>query len=287
MKHLTPALHLIVLLGAVAGAGCGQDAGAQSQTPAAVPARTPPAPVARNPHNAARPALIPDTIKAGETQTFVGIEFVRVPPGSFTMGGLKANFRMPHPVTITHGYWMGKYEVTQAQWEAVMGSNPSHWKGDPRRPVEQVSWRDVHKFIAKLNELNSGMDFRLPTEAEWEYACRAGSQAEYFFGDDAGMLKDYAVYYENSGYKTNPVGQKKPNAWGIYDMAGNVLEVVEDRWGLFSADPQVDPKGPATGADRVRRGGAWYYAADFLVSEARRSVQEDYSNNAQGLRLAR
>jgi len=146
-------------------------------------------------------------------------------------------------------------EVTQAQWEAVMGTNPSHFKG-PDRPVELVSWDDIQEFLGKLNAKEKDTRYRLPTEAEWEYACRVGGQEP----DEAPNLGDVAWWVDNSGGETHPVGRKKANAWGLYDMRGNVSEWVQDRYGPYSVERQVDPPGPPSGYDRVVRGGSWDYA---------------------------
>ena len=133
-----------------------------------------------------------------------------------------------HEVRISKPFYLGKYEVTQGQWQAVMGNNPSRFKGDPNRPVEQVAWEDVQAFMRKLNAIEGGTTYRLPTEAEWEYAARAGTTTAYSFGDDPRLLGEYAWYSENAKGKTHPVGQKKSNAWGLHDMHGNVWEWVQD-----------------------------------------------------------
>ena len=154
--------------------------------------------------------------------------------------------------------------VTQGQWEAVMGNNPSHFKeAGPDAPVEQVSWEDAQKFIETLNSTVDSYHLRLPTEAEWEYACRAGTQTEYHFGDDPTELKENDWYEENSGGKTHPVCQLEPNAWGLYDIHGNVAEWCQDWFeGKYYAEsPSEDPQGPESGAFRVYRGGAWSHDA--------------------------
>ena len=192
----------------------------------------------------------------------IGMEFVLIAAGTFQMGcsseaELCDDGEKPrHSVTISKPYYLGKYEVTQAQWEAVMGSNPSAHKG-ANHPVEQVRWDDVQEFIKKLNAKEGHNRYRLPTEAEWEYAARAGSATVYSFGDDESQLGNYAWYPGNSDEKTHPVGQKQPNAWGLFDMYGNVLEWVHDWYGrdYYNAGAMTDPQGPEAGEGRVLRGG--------------------------------
>ena len=167
-------------------------------------------------------------------------------------------FRMEsNEVKIDQDFYLGKYPVTQQQWEAVMGNNPSHFKGGSL-PVETVSWDDAQIFIQKLNQLSSKKLYRLPTEEEWEYACRAGSTSEYYFGDDASQLGEYAWYNGNSGNTTHPVGTKKPNGWGLYDMAGNVWEWT-DSWYDSSR------------SNSVLRGGSWNTSAENCRSANRNS----------------
>jgi formylglycine-generating enzyme required for sulfatase activity len=183
----------------------------------------------------------------------VGMKFVRVDPGSFQMGS-GAGFddeRPVHEVTLSRGFYLQTTEVTQAQWQAVMGTNPSDFKG-PDRPVEVVSWDDIQEFLKKLNAREKDTRYRLPTEAEWEYACRAGGKEP----DVASNLGEVA--WMRGKLETHPVGQKKPNAWGLYDMRGNVSEWVQDRYGPYSAERQVDPQGPQSGDYRVVRGGLWF-----------------------------
>jgi formylglycine-generating enzyme required for sulfatase activity len=170
------------------------------------------------------------------------------------------NEKPAHEVTLTKPFYLGIYEVTQAQWKAVMGENPSFFRGDDL-PVDSVSWENCQKFLAKLKEkVGQGSICRLPTEAEWEYACRAGSTTGYCFGDDQARLGEYAWYTANSDGKTHPVGQKKPNAWGLHDMHGNVWESCTDWYdkGYYAKGPAKDPKGPSSGAFRVLRGGSWH-----------------------------
>ena len=181
----------------------------------------------------------------------VGMKFVRIDPGSFKMGS--EAWGPIHDVTLSKGFYLQATEVTQAQWEAVMGNNPSQLKG-PDRPVETVLWDDIQEFLRKLNAREKDTRYRLPTEAEWEYACRAGGQEP----DVAPNLGDVAWWLGNSGFETHPVGQKKPNALRLYDMRGNVWERLQDWFGPYSAGRQVDPQGPPSGERRVVRGGSWF-----------------------------
>jgi formylglycine-generating enzyme required for sulfatase activity len=165
------------------------------------------------------------------------MEFVLIQAWTFQMGSNNGepNEKPVHMVRISRPFYLGKYEVTQAQWEAVMGNNPSQFKGDPNSPVENVSWDDVQEFIKRLKRLNtreSGVKYRLPREAEWEYAAQAGTTTAYSFGNDPSQLGEYAWYGENANGETHPVGQKKPNPWGLYDMHGNVWEWVQDWYGV-------------------------------------------------------
>jgi formylglycine-generating enzyme required for sulfatase activity len=218
----------------------------------------------------------------------IGMEFVLLPAGTFTMGSEdgESDERPPHQVTISRPFYLGKYEVTQGQWRAVMGNNPSLFQGDARLPVEQVWWSDVNDFIGKLNAKEGGNRYRLPTEAEWEYAARAGSTSAYSFGNEVSRLGEYAWYRDNSGGKTHPVGQLKPNAWGLYDMHGNVMEWVQDWYGRYPAEPVTNPQGPASGSHRMRRGGAWNSVAAVCRSTNRYSVP-GFRDDFLGFRLVR
>lgn len=192
----------------------------------------------------------------------VGMDFVYIQPGNFTMGSEngQSDERPPHDVTLSRGFLMQTTEVTQAQWKAVMGNNPSNFSGCDDCPVETVSWDDCQEFIKRLNGMEGTLAYRLPTEAEWEYACRAGSTTNYYFGDSEASLGDYAWYDGNSGSRTHQVAQKQPNAWGLYDMAGNVWEWCSDWYNsnYYAKSPNVDPVGLGLGASRVNRGGSWY-----------------------------
>jgi formylglycine-generating enzyme required for sulfatase activity/predicted aspartyl protease len=190
----------------------------------------------------------------------IGMEFVLIPAGEFQMGSNDGddNAKPVHTVRISRPFYLGKYEVTQAQWEAVMGNNPSAFKGNTNLPVENVSWQDVQEFINRLNaRARDTASYRLPTEAEWEYAARAGSTTAYSFGDDARQSEQYA-WSNMRGFTTHPVGRLLPNAWGLYDMHGNVSEWVQDWYGAYPSGTVTAPTGPPSGSDRVYRGGGWF-----------------------------
>ena len=196
--------------------------------------------------------------EAAEKSPIAGMEFVRVPAGEFLMGSTSEEaLSREQPVTrvrIGRAFELGKHEVTEAEWEAVMGSNPSHFDecgGDC--PVEQVSWDDVQEFIGRLNTLEGEARYRLPTEAEWEYAARAGTRGDRYGGD----LDAIAWCGEGFDGSTHPVGQKAPNAFGLHDMLGNVWEWTEDWFGEYPGGSVTDPRGPASGSYRVNRGGSW------------------------------
>ena len=199
--------------------------------------------------------------EAGESWvSSLGMEFVWVPAGSFVMGspiGEEGRFRRErqHEVRISQGFWIGKHEVTQGEWEAVMGAHPSRFSDcDPRCPVENVSWNDTQEFVRRLNtmECGRGYAYRLPTEAEWEYAARAGTTGARY-----GDLDEIAWYRDNSGGRTHPVGLKRANAWGLHDILGNMWEWTGDWNGEYPSGAVTDPKGPESGSHRVFRGGSW------------------------------
>jgi formylglycine-generating enzyme required for sulfatase activity len=192
----------------------------------------------------------------GEITIRIGMQFVRIPAGEFQMG---SNDEPPvHRVRISEPFYLSKYEVTQAQWEAVMSTNPSFFTGNPNRPVENVSWVDVQEFITRLNKQEGWEVCRLPTEAQWEYAARAGTTMEWYEND----VNAIAWYAQNSEGQTHEVGQKRPNAWGLYDMLGNVWEWCHDGKREYKAETVVDPKGPtAASAYRIIRGGGWGFSA--------------------------
>jgi formylglycine-generating enzyme required for sulfatase activity len=229
-----------------------------------------------------------------ELTNSVGMKFRLIQPGTFMMGSPESELGRysdegQHQVTLTKQYYMGNYPVTQSEYARIMGSNPSQFKGDCH-PVEQVSWEDATEFLKKLNGLSeertAGRFYRLPTESEWEYACRAGSSRAYCFGEDEARLGEYAWYGKNSGNKTHPVGQKKPNAWGLYDMHGNVWECCSDWFGEYPSGAVTDPTGASTGSSRVRRGGGWNFGAANCRSASRYWYDPSIRDDERGFRLA-
>jgi formylglycine-generating enzyme required for sulfatase activity len=209
-------------------------------------------------------------------------EFCLLPAGRF-MRGAKGR---QHQVTLTRDFYFGRHPVTQRQWETLMGNNPSVFKGEDK-PVERVSWEDVQQYIQKLNERAGESRYRLPTEAEWEYACRAGNSGKYCFGDHETMLGEYAWYEKNSDRQTHPVGLKKANAWGLYDMHGNVWEWVKDWYGDYPEASVTDPEGPASGSARVYRGGSWFNPAKGCRSATRDLYDPGLRSGHLGFRLLR
>jgi formylglycine-generating enzyme required for sulfatase activity len=220
----------------------------------------------------------------------LGIQMVFVKGGTFTMGctseqgsGCSNDEKPAHQVTVSD-FYIGKYEVTQAQWKSVMSSNPSNFKGD-NLPVEQVSWGDVQEFIRKLNA-QTGKNYRLPTEAEWEYAARGGAQSRGYKYSGSNTVGNVAWYDENSGNTTHPVGQKSPNELGLYDMSGNVWEWCSDWYGAYNSSWLADPIGPSSGSYRVVRGGSWGNVAQRVRVPYRSDYTPGDRNNLLGFRLA-
>lgn len=238
------------------------------------------------------------TLELGDDIT---MEFVRIPSGTFIMGSPQRETHRESDegplteVTISERFLLGKYEVTQAQWEMVMETNPSRFKG-ARLPVERVSWNLAVSFCERLTELEretgrlpEGYAFTLPTEAQREYACRAGTQTRFYYGDDPdyGHLPQYAWYWTNSGSKTHTVGEKEPNAWGLYDMHGNVWEWCQDVYAnAYPGASVIDPLGPETGAVRVIRGGGWEDFARDCRSACRLRAWPGNSFSYLGFRVA-
>ena len=237
----------------------------------------------------------------GETRTFktnnnfsftvngVSFDMVYVEGGTFDMGATTeqgsdaySDEKPVHSVTLS-GYYIGKCEVTQELWEAVMGSNPSRFKG-AQKPVESVSWYDCQRFIRRLNSL-TGRTFRLPTEAEWEYAARGGNKSRHYKYSGSGNIGYVAWYWKNSGDETHTVGTRTANELGIYDMSGNVWEWCSDWKGDYSAGAQTNPQGPSSGSKRVYRGGGWSDSAGYCRVSFRGGDFPDWIHNSYGLRL--
>jgi len=262
MNTKTWAMLCLATVMAVSVAGCGPWAERAGLSPAQ--------------HEAAKAAGVPV-----EKTNSIGMKLVLIPAGEFMMGSPEDE-RGPlhregpqHRVRITRPFYFGVYPVTQEEYERVMGTNPSAFSRDGRNsdrvsgldtsrfPVERVSWNDAMEFCRRLSALpaerSAGREYRLPTEAEWEYACRAGTTTRYSFGNDASHLGEYAWYVDNSERRTHRVGQKRANPWGLYDMHGNVWEWCSDWYAsdYYANSPVNDPQGPASGSLRVRRGGAW------------------------------
>ena len=238
-----------------------------------------------------------------EITNSIGMKLVLIPKGTFMMGSPESEEgrvgnETQHEVTISKDYYLGVTEVTQGQYEKVMGTNPSYFQKQIVRksdtsmyPVEQVSWGDAVEFCKKLSDLpeekRAGRVYRLPTEAEWEYAGRAGSKTAYSFGESSKSLADYAWFTENSSKQTNPVGQKKPNAWGLCDMHGSVWEWCSDDWsGDYSKGYASDPPGPSDVSFRVNRGGGCRSGAGNCRTAYRNRNKPSNRNRDLGFRVA-
>lgn len=222
------------------------------------------------------------------------MKLVKVPAGKFTMGGdpiseqADENETPRHSVTFEFPFYIGQYPVTQKEWQSVMGNNPSHFQ-DPERPVEMVSFADAAEFIKRLNERESTQAYGLPTEAEWEYAARAGSQSTWCYGPERSRLREYAWFQKNSGGETHPVGQLTPNQWGFYDMHGNVHEWCSDWFdrNYYASSPANFPQGPEKGLAKVLRGGDWG-SEDWYCRCAIRSLGSPGRKSARvGFRIAK
>jgi formylglycine-generating enzyme required for sulfatase activity len=223
----------------------------------------------------------------------VKLEMVLIPAGEFMMGspdsdkGAAQDEKPCHRVRITKPFYMGKYPVTQEQWMVLMGENPSYFKG-PKNPVEEVSWDDCLRFLRRLNEKVGGGKFQFPTEAQWEHACRAGSTTKYCFGEDESGLGEYAWYDKNSSGKPHPVGEKKPNAWGLYDMHGNIWQWCADWYdsGYYAHSSTDDPAGPAAGTARVSHGGSWFSPARSARSANHGRIEPEHRGSHLGFRVS-
>lgn len=239
-------------------------------------------------------SIIVETEYAEKTPfTVNGVSFnmIAVKGGTFTMGATSEqgddaySYEKPtHQVTLSD-YCIGETEVTQELWQAVMGSNPSNFTGNLQRPVEKVSWNDCQEFIKKLNQL-TGKTFRLPTEAEWEYAARGGSQSKGYKYAGSNTIGDVAWYTSNSSSTTHPVKQKQANELGLYDMSGNVWEWCQDWYDSYSSTPQTNPAGPSSGSIRVLRGGSWNFNASYCRVSYRFYYSPTNRSGILGLRLA-
>jgi formylglycine-generating enzyme required for sulfatase activity len=223
------------------------------------------------------------------------MELMLIPPGEFLMGSPafedgRGIDETQHKVTLTKPFFMGTTEVTQAQFFRVLRKNPSKFKA-AKHPVEMVTRDEAVEFCARLSDLpaekRTGRVYRLPTEAEWEYACRAGTTTAYSFGNDQGQLSNYGWWKVNSGGATHPVGLKKPNPWGLYDIHGNVFEWVQDWHGGYSGGKLTDPTGPVSGSLRVSRGGRWSSIAGICRSAFRYRSTPGLRINNLGFRVLR
>lgn len=223
----------------------------------------------------------------------IGMQLKLILAGEFMMGSVNweesaASSEKPqHQVRITKRFYLGIYPVTQRQYGEVMGVNPSSFAGNPTCPVESVSWREAVAFCRRLSE-REGRPYRLPKEAEWEYACRADTQTTFSFGDDGRDLGEYAWFYGNSGSKTHPVGEKRPNAWGLHDMHGNVWEWCADWYSgdYYAESPRVDPRGPSRTWQRVIRGGGWAGDAESCRAACRDADEPAFRDHSLGFRVA-
>jgi len=223
----------------------------------------------------------------------ITLEMVNLPAGEFLMGSPDSDSdamdweKPPHQVKV-NSFAIGKYPVTQAQYEAVMGTNPSYFSNNPQNPVERISWNHAQAFCQKLSQI-TGKTYRLPTEAEWEYACRAGTTTRYYFGDDANQSGNYAWYYKNSQQTTHPVGQKKPNAWGLHDMISNVWEWCEDDWHDNYIGAPTDGSAWINNNDNdyrfLLRGCSWFNDPNGCRSAARSFYARRDSNYYYGFRV--
>lgn len=235
------------------------------------------------------PAVPPPDRQQQHFLNGLDMAFVRLEAGSFRMGsppdeaGRDMN-EQAHEVRLTRTFFLQTTPVTQAQWQRVLGENPSAFV-DPERPVDSVDYQACQRFIERLNRLEP-FRYRLPTEAEWEYAARAGSGSAYCFGPDEDRLAAHAWYAANSDGATRPVASREVNPWGLYDLYGNVREWVSDWFGMYSPAPQTDPSGPASGSYRISRGGSWRLEARFCRSACRRLTRPAETSADLGLRLA-
>jgi len=289
--------------------GCGSDDAGAPEQPVSTPTASKPAddpkPAAKAPDLATvKKTLTPDQLAVGDPiENSIGMVLVPIPAGEFMMGSPETEYyreddrETQHRVILTKSFHLGRTEVTQGQWKAVMGTTP--WRGKARvkegddYPAVYVSWEDAVEFCRKLSE-KEGVEYRLPTEAEWEYACRAGTTTEWSFGDDASQMGEYAWYGDNAGDAgeeyAHIVGQKKPNPWGLHDMHGNLWEWCQDWFWWYPSGDATDPVGPDSTlvrVYRVNRGGSWLYLARFCRSAYRDRSTPSSRGNDLGFRVLR
>ncbi len=243
---------------------------------------------------------IPESELPATVENGIGMKFVLVHSGSFTMGTPETEperdaDEQQHEVRLSKPYYLGVYEVTQAQYTKVMGENPSRFQKDATGvedtsnfPVDSLCWADAEKFCLALTDLpeerKAGRRYRLPTEAEWEYACRAQTESAYSFGDEPALLNEYGWFEDNSDQRSHPVGEKKPNPWGLYDMHGNVSELCADFY-IKKLEDATDPFVFAMDEHRCRRGSGWFFEAKHCRSGARDSWPPDGRPANHGLRV--
>jgi formylglycine-generating enzyme required for sulfatase activity len=292
---------MLVLLIATAITGCGSrpehatsvPVGPPKEAPVPEPAPFETIPLASDESYESPPAT--EGLQPGEVREFtkLKLKFCWCPSGEFEMGSPETapNHQFnetQHKVTLSRGFWMQQTELTQNQYQHLMGSNPAFYKGE-QNPVESVTWTEAAEFARRLSELppetKAGNRFRLPTEAEWEYACRAGSTTMFPHGDDEAGLEDFAWYHKNSASTTHPVGEKQPNAWGLHDMHGNVSEWCQDFYGDYSREAAIDPRRPQSGERRTLRGGGWFQVAMWQRSSHRDAFVPSVRYVGLGFRL--
>lgn len=239
---------------------------------------------------------VPEGTTPGEVREFTALKlkYCWCPPGTGPIGTPDDEIghllvEVLHDVTLSKGFWLQQTEVTQSQYESLMGVNPSNFKG-PDNPVDSVTWTEAAEFCRRLSELppekRHGNVFRLPTEAEWEYACRAGTRTPFSWGDSEEQMTEFGWFNRNSDRTTHPVGQKKPNPWNLFDIHGNVCEWCSDYFGDFTRDAVTDPRGPESGNKRVLRGGNWFYPQMHSRSSHREAYAESVRYVGLGFRTA-
>jgi formylglycine-generating enzyme required for sulfatase activity len=290
---------LAVLLVGIVGCGGGEETSpgdvATPSSPAVTPVKAENAEADGPKTKPVSPGSEPNVPGGMGVTNSIGMKLRLIPAGEFMMGSPatesgRSDNETQHRVTLTKPFYLGVTEVTQEQYQKVMVTNPSKVKG-PQNPVERVNWAEAVEFCGKLSampaEKTAGHVYRLPTEAEWEYACRSGTATAYGFGDDASRLGDYGWFEGNSDSRTHPVGEKKPNAWGLYDMHGNVWEWCQDRYGDYPSGSATDPTGATSDLYRVLRGGCWLYFARGCRSAFRNGYAPGVRYDSLGFRVLR